>query len=80
MDVDGIFENKNVHVKNGRIIKIEVSTHDNRAKLSRIVRTIDGANKYLVPAFFDAHTHLGYKTSEEDSRIPNLWLRLFELV
>jgi len=52
VDKDGILNNTDVLVKNGKIARVGKNLSDNSA------RVIDGSGKYLTPGIIDEHSHI----------------------
>jgi len=54
MNKEIVLSNKNIAIKNGKIIEIT----DNSKQFNSVAHTIDLKGKYIMPALSDAHVHL----------------------
>jgi hypothetical protein len=59
MEREGVIPNKDILVMDGRIIK--VGTNITAPKTAEV---INGKGKYLIPGFFDMHTHFYYEQGD----------------
>lgn len=53
MEDEGVLENADVLIQNGKISRIGKNLNANGAKI------VDGANKHVTPGIIDEHTHIG---------------------
>lgn len=64
----GFLPEQSVFIEKGRIIKIVPTkslSRTERQELKRKYLVIDGAGRFLVPGFIDAHVHIGFYRKDE---------------
>ena len=73
LEEDGILENTDVRLENGKIVRIGKNLSESNA------RVIDGTGKHLTPGIVDEHTHIG-ATSINDVAVNSSMVRISDVI